>query len=64
MFLYLMKVQLFILRKMTRSSSSEAKKLNFLLYGINSVNYDINCDLFREVQTFIINTNRFSMPTI
>ena len=48
----------------TWSSSSDAKKLNFLLYGVKSVNYDINCALFREVQTFIINTDRFSMATI
>ena len=48
----------------TWSSSSDAKKLNFLLYGVKSANYDINCALFREVQTFIINTNRFSMATV
>ena len=40
----------------TCSSSSDAKKLNFLLYGVKSVNYEINCALFREVQTFIINS--------
>ena len=45
-------------------SSSDAKKLNFLLYGVKSVNYDINCALFREVQTFIVNSDRFSMATI
>ena len=43
----------------TWSSSSDAKKLNFLFYGVKSVNYDINCALFREVQTFIINTSTF-----
>ena len=48
----------------TWSSRSDANKLNFLLYGVKSVNYDTNCALFREVQTFIINTNRFSMATI
>ena len=48
----------------TWSFSSDAKKLNFLLYGVKSANYDINCALFREVQTFIINTNRFSMATV
>ena len=48
----------------TWSSSSDAKNLNFLLYGVKSANYDINCALFREVQTFIINTNRFSMATV
>ena len=48
----------------TWSSSSDAKKLNFLLYGVKSANYHINCALFREVQTFIINTNRFSMATV
>ena len=41
-----------------------AKKLNFLLYGVKSANYDINCALFRGVQIFIINTNRFSMATV
>ena len=40
----------------TWSSSSDAKKLIFLFYGVESVNYDINC----EVYSFIINTNRFS----
>ena len=48
----------------TWSSSSDAKKLNFLLYGVKSANYNINCALFREVQTFIINSNRFSMATV
>ena len=48
----------------TWSSRSDAKKLNFLLYGVKSANYDINCALFREVQIFIININRFSMATI
>ena len=44
----------------TWSSSSDAKKLNFLLYGVESVNYDVNCAFFREVLSFLINTNRFS----
>ena len=48
----------------TRSFSSDARKLNFLLYGVKSVNYGMNCALFQEVQTSIINTNRFSMATI
>ena len=48
----------------TWSSSSDARKINFFLFGIKSVNYDINCTLFREVQTFIINANRFSMATV
>ena len=48
----------------TWSSSSDARKINFFLFGAKSVNYDINCTLFREVQTFIINTNRFSMATV
>ena len=39
----------------TWSLSSDGRKINFLLYGIKSVNYDyINCALFREVQSFII----------
>ena len=46
------------------SSSSDARKINFFLFGVKSVNYDINCTLFREVQIFIINTNRFSMATV
>ena len=46
------------------SSSSDARKINFFLFGVKSVNYDINCTLFREVQNFIINTNRFSMATV
>ena len=46
----------------TWSSSSDGK-INFLLYGIKSVN-DINCALFCEVQRFIISTNRFSMATV
>ena len=48
----------------TWPSSSDARKINFFLFGVKSVNYDINCTLFREVQTFIINTNRFSMDTV
>ena len=36
----------------TWSSSSDAKKLNFLLHGAKSA------------QTFIMNTNRFSMATV
>ena len=48
----------------TWSSSSDARKINFFLFGVKSVNYDFNCTLFREVQTFIINTNRFSMATV
>ena len=39
------------------------KSISFL-FGVKSVNYDINCTLFREVQTFIINTNRFSVATV
>ena len=36
----------------------------FLLYSVKSVNCDINCALFREVQGFIISTNRFSMTPV
>ena len=39
----------------TWSSSSDAKKLNFLLCGVKSVNYVMNCALFHEVQTLIAN---------
>ena len=39
------------------------KSISFC-FGVKSVNYDINCTLFREVQIFIINTNRFSMATV
>ena len=42
-------------------SSIDAKEMFFY---VKSVNYEINCALFREVQTFIINTNRFSMATV
>ena len=35
----------------TWSSSSDARKINFFLFGVKSVNYGINCALFREVQT-------------
>ena len=48
----------------TWSSSSDARKINFLLYGVKSVNYDVNCVLFREVQRFIMSTNCFSMATV
>ena len=48
----------------TWSSSSDARKINFLLYGVKSVNFDINCALFREVQRFIMSTNRFPMTTV
>ena len=44
----------------TWSSSRVARKRNFLLYGVESVNNEINCALFHEVQSFIINTNRFT----
>ena len=44
--------------------SSDSRKINFLLCGIKSVNYDINSALFREVQRFIISTNRFSIATV
>ena len=44
----------------TWSSGGDARKLNFLLYGDESVNYDVSCAFFREVHSFIINTNRFS----
>ena len=43
----------------TWSSSSDARKINFLLCDVKSVNHDINCALFREVQRFILSTNRF-----
>ena len=48
----------------TWSSSSDAGKINFFSLGVKSVNYVINCTLFREVQTFIINTDCFSMATV
>ena len=44
--------------------AASARKIIFLLYGVKSVNYDINCALFREVQRFIMSTNRFSMTTV
>ena len=36
----------------------------FLLYSVQSVNYDVNCAFFREVQSFIIKANRFSVATV
>ena len=57
-------INIHILGAETWSSSSDARKLNFLLYGIQSVNYDANCAFFREVQSFIINTNRFSVAAV
>ena len=48
----------------TWSLSSDARKLNFSLYGVESVNYDVNCAFFREVQSFIININRFSVAIV
>ena len=48
----------------TLSMSSDARKLNFSLYGVESVNYDVNCAFFREVQSFIININRFSVAIV
>ena len=35
----------------TWSSSSDARKIIIFLFGVKSVNYDINSALFREVQT-------------
>ena len=43
----------------TWSSSSDSRKIIFLLYGVKAVNYNINCALFREVHSFIISTNHF-----
>ena len=40
------------------------RKFLFLLYGVKSVNYDISCALFREVQSFVISTNRSSMASV
>ena len=40
----------------------ERSRTNFLYHS--SVNYDVNCVLFREVQRFIMSTNRFSMATV
>ena len=48
----------------TWSLSSDARKLNSLLYDVWSVNYDVSCDFFREVQSFIINTYRFSVAIV
>ena len=48
----------------TWSLSSDARKLNFSLYGVESVNYDVNCVFYREVQSFIININRFSVAIV
>ena len=47
----------------TWSSSSDARKINFLLYGVKSVNYDINYALFREVQCLMIRDCSLFMPT-
>ena len=44
--------------------SSDAWKINFLLYGIKSVNYDINYALFHAVQSFIISTKHFLLATV
>ena len=44
--------------------NSDAWKINFLLYGIKSVNYDINYALFHAVQSFIIMAKRFLMATV
>ena len=46
----------------TWSSSSDARKINFFLFGVKSVNYDINCTLFREVQTFKLTLIAFRWP--
>ena len=48
----------------TWKSSRVARKLNFLLYGVESVNCEINCALFHVVQSFIINTNRFTEANV
>ena len=40
------------------------EKLIFYCTAFKSVNYDVNCVLFREVQRFIMSTNRFSMATV
>ena len=48
----------------TWSLSSDARKLNFLLHGVESVNYDVNYAFYREVQSFIMNINRFSVAIV
>ena len=40
------------------------KLIRYCTALVKSVNYDINCALFREVQSFIISSNRFSMATV
>ena len=32
--------------------------------GVQSINYDVNCAFSGEVQSFIINTNSFSVATV
>ena len=45
----------------TCSSSSDARKLNFLLYGVWSVNCNVNrAFFFAKHKSLVINTNRFS----
>ena len=44
----------------TWSLSTDAMKLNFLLYGVESVNYDVNCAFFFAKYKILIHTNCFS----
>ena len=48
----------------TWSLNSDARKLKCFLYGVESVNYDVSCAFFREVQSFIININSFSVAIV
>lgn len=40
--------------------ADDFKKINFLLYGCKEVDFNSNSTLFLAVQSFIINSNRFS----
>ena len=49
--------------KKTGFHKSQDPRMQAAMLG-KSVNYDINCALFREVQRFVMSTNRFSMTTV
>ena len=40
------------------------QNLILLLYGVQSVNYDVSCAFFEKYKVFLINTNHFSVTTV
>lgn len=50
------------------SSSNDARKLNFVLYGVQSLNYDVDCAFFQKYKVLdlimIVFGNHYLIVTI